>query len=553
MRQQIFLSCYQQKSLLKIKMKGSKKILQSLKEKGIKYIFGIMGREAQAILGNEVKGIKFILTRHEFTAGIMAEVYARLTQHPQVCWSTFGPGVTNLITAIASAYLDRSPLIAISAQVERNQIDPKNTHQCLEQTKMLQPITKDSYEVKKTNEIENTINSMFDLANNELKGPVFISIPIDVLAEEVKVIESKWKNRIKQNFNSKNINKLFKVIKQSNNPILLIGNEAVRAGVSNELRKFVEKYKIPVLTTSAGKGIIPENHSFSLGAINKYINDILNGDITKNIFKDVDLIITLGYDYVEDVKSNLWNVGKKKKIVRVSSLDNKTKKYFKPDLDVIGDLILILKEINQYEFNSNRKNNFEWFIEKKNYLLSHGKDFAPEKLMNVINAYLDENSILVSDIGIHKQYAVLFSKVYSPKSFLCSNGLGTFGFALPAAMAAKLAFPKRNILAITGDGGFHSVSHDLETAARYNLPITIIVVKDGSFGLIKHYQIVGHGYEFIPSVNFGDIDFVKLAEANGCIGYRIKSYDELDAILSEKPTKPRVIEVPIRYDYSFRS
>jgi len=533
-------------------MKGSELFIQSLKNQGVKYIFGIVGREAKSILFDD-PNIKFILTRHEFTAGIMAEVYARLTGRPQILFSTFGPGATNIVTPVASSYLDKSPMLTISAQVEKYDVNYNYTHQCVDQVSILKPITKYAKEIYSVKEIPEIIHKAFRATQLLPPGPSFVSIPFDLFDQEIDKQQAinllkkyNYLNKKTVNYpNKKIIKKAHKLIMEAKHPIILVGNAVIREKATDELKNFVEKWNIPVVLTFGGKGAIPENHPLYIGTINKYLSYFLKFDVNQTIFSKVDVILTIGYDYAENTEPSQWTIGEKKKIINISSFSNTDKKLFNPDINIIGDIKTTLRELIKHNIDKKKKLDFSIF---KNKLEKFLKSKGPQNIITTIRKVLGKDGILISDIGLHKQYAGLFSATYYPNTFLCSNGLGTFGFSLPAAMAAKLFYPKRKIIAVCGDGGFHSISHDLETAVRYNLPIICVIFKDNCFGLIKHYQKEGHHKTNPEVVDFGKVDFIKLAQANGCVGYKA-SISNLKVVLKKaiNLSQPCVIEVPIKY------
>jgi len=548
-------------------MLGAKVLMKSLESHGVEYIFGIVGREASAILFDECPNIKFILTRHEFTAGIMADVYARLTQKPQVCFSTLGPGATNLSTGVASACLDRSSVVAISAQVESFDISYNNTHQCIDQVSLMRPLVKYSKEIYNAKDIPRIINKAFYTTKGEPRGPVFVSIPIDLLRKELLDKEaemllkkySKIKEPVLASPNKNKIRKLYDGICKAKHPLVIVGNEIIRENAVSELRVFLERYNIPMVSSYVAKGILPADHTLNYQTISCYLDGILEFKALESIFSNVDLIMLIGYDYVEDIRPSMWSVGVKKRICRISPIANPVKKFFKPDLDVIGSVKETLNKLNKMKKipHSARVMDLSQLLNRKRAFMAEsekkGDPILPQKIIKIVNEVLGKDGILVSDVGLHRIYATLFSDTYSPNTFLTSCGCSTFGFGLPAAMAARLAYPNKKIIAVVGDGGFHSNSQDLETAVRYNLPFVLIVMKDNCMGLIKMYQNLGKKQAYPPTVEFGPVDFVKLAEANGCNAERVEVAGTLkDAIIRGiNSRKPTVIEVPVQYKYNF--
>ncbi|MED0658248.1 thiamine pyrophosphate-binding protein [Anoxybacillus ayderensis] len=538
-------------------------LLKYLYHKGIRHIFGVVGREASSILFNEQEGIDFILTRHEFTAGIMADVLARLTGNPQVCWSTIGPGVTNLATGISSACLDRSPVIALAAQAETNDAIYNQTHQCLDNVSIIKPMAKFAAEITNPDDIIPILDQAFEASMTEQLGPSFISIPIDILKTNVseKVIDSISKRPVKspkkeyvQNDWKENIDQVVKMIKESNNPLIIVGNAVIRANCVDKIRELSESLQIPIVSSYTAKGVLPSDHPLNFGAISGYMDGILNYNALENIFGPVDLIITVGYDYAEDLRPSMWKHGKEKKVVRIASYPNLAYQKFKPDVDVVNNISDSLEYLQNsligctpkkpHDISGVRKR-IEELLEDQT---ENTEGLLVNQVMGKINKVLG-NGTLVSDVGFFRHFAVLFSKINKPNGFITSAGCSTFGFGLPAAMAAKMANRDELVILVCGDGGFHSNSQDLETAVRYNLPIVIVLLNNNSNGLIRLYQSLGHQETYPPAVNFGKVDFVQLAKANGCEGFYASNLTELELSLEKaiKLNKPVLIEVPIVY------
>jgi len=548
-------------------MRGARLFLEAAKRHGVKHVFGIVGGEASAILFNEVPGITFCLTRHEFAAGIMADVYARLTGLPQICYSTFGPGMTNLTTGVASAMLDRSPMIAVSAQVDTPEIVYNHTHQCLDNAGVMRPITKFAHEIRSVEEITWAMSEAAKLARVELPGPTFLSFPRDIMLKEIADADG---DRLLAAMPSStpealaappkaDIDWLAAQIKAAKHPIALGGNLLIREDACAELREFAERFGVPVCTGLASKGILPESHPFHIGPVNKYLDGILHQPVLDRVFGDCDLMLLLGFDFAEDVKPPMWLRNPSVRTLTLGPMPNAIEKVFQPEREVIGSLRAGLKMLVDRAPKTARPPP-DYIREVRDLKARSGESPIqqyptppPQGIVKSVRSALGVNGIMCTDIGLHKQYAGLFSATDIPNTFMCSNGCGTFGFGLPAGLGAKIAFPDRRVAVVCGDGGFHSTSHDLETAVRFRLPIVVIVCKDNSFGLIKHYQLSGQQTIFHDAVDFGDVNFVQLAQANGWVGHFVTSRDMLEERLEEAFTarKPTLLEVPVRYQYRF--
>lgn len=546
-------------------MRGAKLFLEAAFRHGVRKVFGIVGGEAQAIRFDEVEGIDFYLTRHEFAAGIMADVYARLTGTPQICYSTFGPGMTNLATGVCSSVLDRSPMLAVSAQVPRPEIRYNQTHQCVDNAAIMGPMCKFARELEHVEQIPETVTAAMKAARAEVPGPSFISFPLDVMKAELpdahahrlldamdgseppplpepKLDELQW---------------LAGEIARARRPMAIGGNLVIREGVCPQLKQFLERYQIPLVTTLASKGILPEDHPLHVGPCNKYLDGILHHPVLDELFLDCDLMLLIGYDFGEDLKPGQWKRSPSIRTLSVGPIQNPMGDVFQPDREIIGRLSVALPALTEMGPSevSRDLSVLETLRERKDQACVATADTSMPvtAIVRAVRRALGRDGILCSDIGLHKQYAGLFTETYESNTFMCSNGCGTFGFGFPAAMGAKVAMPERRVAVICGDGGFHSTSQDLETAMRYGLPIVIVLLKDDAFGLIKYYQLLDRDPVYPGSVEFGGVDFVKLAEANGWTGHRIHSMQALDKHLADAfdRNQPVLLEVPIQYKYKF--
>lgn len=542
----------------------AKLLLSRLREHGVEHVFGIVGREAEAILFDEVEGIDFILTRHEFTAGIMADVLARLTNRPQACFATLGPGATNLSTGVATSALDRSAVIALAAQSESHDIFPNDTHQCVDTVGLMRPLTKFAAELARPGDIVDLVDSAVSAATVEPLGPSFLSLPVNLLSAEVDapntptvvspqsprgVVDPNW---------TKELDRVVPLLEQAKHPVLVVGSATIRAGAVEALRAFVDRTGIPVITTYTAKGVLPHEHPLNYGAVSGYMDGILEFPALDTLFGPVDLIIALGYDYAEDLRPPMWAHGVPKKVVRVAATPNPIPRVFRPDVDVVVDPASFLAALDRAttDMPTKQAHDIQPLRARIAELLSDSKEYSDgmrvHQVIDTMNAALPPNSTFVSDIGYFRHYGVLFAKSDQPYGFLTSAGCSSFGYGLPAAMAAQLARPDDTVFLIAGDGGFHSNSADLETAARLNLPVVMVVVNNSRNGLIELYQNKGHGRSHNPAVGFSNVDFVQLAEANGVEAVRATDRKSLASALSkgQELRRPFLIEVPITYEFS---
>lgn len=551
--------------ILKIqKMKASQLFLKVAAKLGIRKVFGIVGGEAQAIQFDEENSLDFFLTRHEFAAGIMADTYGRISGEPQMCYSTFGPGLTNLSTGICSAILDRSPMLAVSAQIPRKEIRFNQTHQCIDNVAFMSSITKYAAQIEDIREIPQILKTALEIAINDIPGPVYISFPVDVMEQQMDDAEamvildgiSPLKRKSLEEPNYKKLDFIVEELKQASRPLVVAGNQVIREGCTGELLEFINAYNLPVLSTLASKGVIDEDHPLFITPCNKYIDKLYHEELVARIFDNCDLLLLIGYDFGEDLKSSLWKKGTT--CIVINSYYDDMGPVFQPDLLLTGDMKKTFSYLMQKAFPP-KQDNYALMEVKRIFdkrMPEMDEEFTNIPLiMKAIRNALGENGILCSDIGLHKQYAGLMTKTHQPNTFICSNVCGTFGFGLPAGLGAKLAMPEENVCVVCGDGGFHSTSQDLETAVRYNIPIVIVVLKDNAFGLIKYYQFLERDDIHKRVVEFGNVDFVKLAEANGMESMALEDIDQLEVIMKDgfKKNRPLLIEIPIVYDYRFKT
>jgi acetolactate synthase-1/2/3 large subunit/N2-(2-carboxyethyl)arginine synthase len=321
---------------------------------------------------------------------------------------------------------------------------------------------------------------------------------------------------------------------------------------------------VTVVSSLASKGVLPPTHPYYVGAINRYLDGILKAPFMDGVFGDADLILLIGYDLTEDVKPVHWRRPGRAiaPTILLSQVPNPIPELLQPDLTVVSSIKQALQLLSGPEFKASADRPSPPSIiadirarkaQSGVGPYQHYPTLPPQLVVKAARQVLGPEGILVSDIGLHKQYAGLFSETEVPNTFMCSNGLGSFGFGLPAALAAQVAFPDRRVLAICGDGGFLSNNQDLETAVRYGLPIVIVILKDSAFGLIKHYQLRGKDRISPPSVDFLSTDFTTLAAAHGCKGVTVASTRRLDKTLQEafEAREPVLIQIPVAYQYRF--
>lgn len=548
-------------------MKFKKYLLEELKKKGVERIFGVPGRENEEIQFNEVEGLDFITTRVEFTAAVAGDVSGRITNKLQVVFSTMGPGATNLTTGIASAMLNKSPVLYLTSQLESDDKYYNVTHQCVDQTSIFKPITKYSVEISSPKEIVSELNKAIDIALTEPRGPVHIAIPTDFFNAEISISDCLERERYdlldckKDNqsmVDKAEVDEVRKMLVNSSKPVCLLGSEVCRAECFDEVLKFCHSWNVPFITSANVKGISPMfEDELNLGSASCYMEGIMGYPALDKIFNETDLVVLIGYQYVDDLLPKMWQRGNDKKVCTINFQHSSLlERIINPNLAIYGNLSDIIDNLkNENLTNKKQDRNFsELKYYLKNQKPSSTKDFMnPYEVVSVINEFMN-NAILVTDIGYYRHHAIIYTDAKSPFSFISDTGISSFGTGLPSAIAAKINYPEKNIFLVCGDGGFHSGSGDLATLVKYNLPIVIIVLDNSRFKLIDLYQKKKVPVNECNSeiTGLSNVDFPLLAKANGCFGESAKSAEELRKhILNWDRTKPLLIEIPVEYTDTF--
>ena len=546
-------------------MKASDLFVKCLEEEQVEYIFGLPGEETNDLiisLSSSPK-IKFILTRHEQGAAFMADVYGRLTQKVGVCLSTLGPGATNLTTGVASANMDRSPLLAITGQTSTDQLH-KESHQNMDPITMFEPITKWRWSMRNADSIPEIIRRAFKIALEEKGGAVHLELPQDVAKMESDIKPIGLKEILRPRPNKDLIKKAAKMVSESKMPIILIGNGCIRKNASASLRKFVERTGICSINTFMAKGVISDKSESHLQTIG-----IKEADYALTALKKADLVIAIGYDLVEYSPKN-WNGKLDKNIIHIDFTNAEVDTYYPPTIEIAADIEYTIKAILA-ELEKEKRNNpnlegfphkdtpdlfrkikkeVTWRIERFRNDFSY--PIKPEKLITDVRNILDEDDIVISDVGAHKLWIAKVYNTYIPNTCLITNGFCSMGFALPGAISAQLVKPKQKVVAMCGDGSFLMNVQEVETAVRLNLPIIIVVWCDYDFGIISLKQSMEFGRS--AYTKFNNPDFVKLAESFGAIGYRAKTTEEFSKILEKAKNSTSVpVIIAIDVDYSANS
>ncbi|TGC08984.1 acetolactate synthase large subunit [Methanolobus halotolerans] len=529
-------------------MKGSDLFVKCLENEGVEYIFGVPGEETVDLTDSLSRsGIRFIVTRHEQSAAFMAEVYGRMTHRPGVCLATLGPGATNLTTGIADAHLDKAPLVAITGQSGLEKTH-KESHQYIDIVTMFKQVTSWNSKVMRSDFIPEIIRKAFDIATDR-PGAVHIELPEDIARENSskQPLLRKIHPHITMH-DEQDLKKAADMIRESAMPVILAGNGVFRGAAANELRRFVRSSGLPVITTFMGKGALPADDEQYLGSMGiKDRDHIMCG------LEIADLVITVGYDYVE-YSPRSWNPDGSKSIIHINSDHPETDESYIPDLMLLGDIRQALYKLNQQSglkkemperFKSVRS---RMVAELENYKDDISFPLKPQKIISDIRECMSRNDILVSDVGAHKLWAGRLFPAYEANTVFMSNSLAAMGFALPAAIVASFLKPEIKLVAVAGDGGFLMNLQELETAVRLGCSFVVVIFNDSKYGLIEWHE--RRQFDQSIGTEFTNPDFVKLAESFGAKGARIETAEEFRPQLREALDAGGVWILDVKVDYS---
>ena len=528
-----------------MQLTGAQIVIECLKEQGVDTVFGYPGGAILNVYDELYKHqgeIRHVLTSHEQGASHAADGYARSTGKVGVCFATSGPGATNLVTGIATAYMDSVPVVAITCNVTVPLLG-KDSFQEIDIAGITMPITKHNFIVKDVTKLADTIRRAFKIAQTGRPGPVLVDIPKDITAAKTEYtsVEPKPIARVTDTICEKDVDTAVSMIKAAKTPYIFVGGGAVISGASEELKEFAGKVNAPVCDTLMGKGAFDGTDDLYTGMLG------MHGTKTSNLgVSECDLLIAVGVRFSDRVLGNAKKFASQAKILQFDVDAAEINKNIQVDASVIGDLKEILIRVNE---KLDAQSHPEWIGEimdlKKKYPLTYPKEgLSGPYLMEEIYRATKGDAVIVTEVGQHQMWAAQYYKYKNPRTFLSSGGLGTMGYGLGAAIGAQIGNPDKQVINIAGDGCFRMNMNEIATAAREKLPLIEVIVNNHVLGMVRQWQDLFYEKRYSATVLDDGVDFVKLAEAMGAKGYRVTSQEEFKEAFKEALES----EVPVLID-----
>lgn len=541
-------------------MDGSRVILECLIKEGVDIVFGYPGGAVIPLydaLYDYKDKIKHIRTSHEQGAVHAADGYARSSGNVGVCFLTSGPGATNAITGIATAYMDSSPMVCFSGQVPTSLLG-KDSFQEIDITGVTLSVTKHNFLIRDAKDLPKTIKEAFKIASSGRKGPVLIDIPKDLMLTEVDFnvddyipsnLEIPSKNEFdlkEEHDNEKKISEACKLIKESKRPIIYAGGGVKSANKERLLVDFAKKIDTPVLNTIMGLGDIDRDDELSLGMLG------MHGSKEGNLaISNSDLIIAIGARFSDRVIGKSSEFAKDAKIIHMDIDPSEINKNINVDVDLVGDLSVLLEDLYN---RVDKKENKDWREKIKTYKdkehIIGDDEFHPQNILSLVNKKLGKNTVTVTDVGQHQMWAAKYGNFSLGKSFITSAGLGTMGFGLGAAIGAKLGQMDKNVLLVTGDGSFRMNCNEMATVSTYKIPMLILLLNNSVLGMVRQWQKLFSNERYSETNIDPSVDYVMLSKAYGIEGYKVNNLEELKEVLDKiQIDKPIFLECVINKDY----
>jgi acetolactate synthase I/II/III large subunit len=530
---------------------GAQALIESLKKEGVKHVFGYPGGTVLPIYDVlfKEKEIKHILPRHEQGAAHAADGYARTTGKVGVCIATSGPGATNLITGIATAFMDSIPIVAITGQVGTPLLG-RDSFQEADVLGITQPITKHNYLVKDVEDIPRIVKEAFHIASTGRPGPVVIDIAKDA---QTKTLNYKYPDKVnlpgynpELKGNPPQLKAAAKMIAMSKKPVIYAGGGVIASGAAKELKAFAEKLNIPVTTTLMGLGAFPEDHKLALKMLGMHGTAYANYAI-----QEADLLIAIGARFDDRITGHLPTFAPKAKHIHIDIDPAEIGKNIRADVPVVGDVKQTLKDLNAL-IPEKKERHLAWLKQveewKKKYPLSYKKDnqLRPQYVIETLREVVGDDALIVTDVGQHQMWTAQYFNFTKPRTFASSGGLGTMGYGFPAAIGVQFGNPKKVVCAICGDGGFQMNIQELATAVTHKLPIKIIILNNCFLGMVRQWQELLYDKRYSSTNLCNNPDLVKVAQAFGAEAVRITNKSDVKKVLQDAM---KIKDKPILLDF----
>ncbi len=533
-----------------MQLTGSEIVIECLKEQGVDTVFGYPGGTILNVydaLYKHSDEIRHVLTSHEQGAAHAADGYARATGKVGVCMATSGPGATNLVTGIATAYMDSIPVVAITANVVLPALG-KDSFQEVDIAGVTMPITKHSFIVKDVTKLADTIRKAFYIAQSGRPGPVLVDITKDVTAnttEYTKVEPLKIEKKSK--YTTSQIDEVAKMINEAEKPYIFVGGGAILSGASDEVRALVAKIDAPVCDSLLGKGAFNGNDAHYTGMLG------MHGTKTSNLgVSECDCLIALGVRFSDRVIGNPKRFAEGAKIIHIDIDAAEINKNIKTDAALVGDLKEILLKLNEKVRKTEHKDWMAHILElKEKYPLKYDDStLSCPYFIEALDRETKGEAIITTDVGQHQMWAAQFYHYSEPRTFLSSGGLGTMGYGLGACIGAKLGRPDKTVINIAGDGCFRMNMQELATASRYNIPIIEVVINNQVLGMVRQWQTLFYGHRYSQTILNDAVDYCKVAEALGCKAFKVETKEDVATAIQAalECKQPALIEVVIHED-----
>ena len=516
-----------------MQLTGAEIVIACLKEQGVDTVFGYPGGAILNIYDAlyQHKEITHILTSHEQGAAHAADGYARATGKVGVCFATSGPGATNLVTGIATAYMDSIPIVAITANVGVSLLG-KDSFQEVDIAGITMPITKHNFIVKDVRKLADTIRRAFVIAQSGRPGPVLIDITKDVTANKTEYEEQGPEDILPsaENIREEDLEKAVSMIEKAKKPVVFVGGGAVSADASEELKTFVDLLDAPVCDSLMGKGAYDGSSANYTGMLGMHGTKASNLEVTR-----CDLLVVVGARFSDRVTGNAKTFAKNAKILQIDVDPAEINKNVAADVSIIGDVKEVLKRLNSRLKQQSHK---EWLEEVKELkeaypLRYHEEALTGPYVIETLYKLTQGDAIVVTDVGQHQMWAAQYYRFKKPRTFITSGGLGTMGYGVGAAIGAKMGRKDKRVFNIAGDGCFRMNMNEIATATRYNIPIIQIVLNNHVLGMVRQWQNLFYGKRYSATVLEDSVDFVKVAEGLGAKGYRVTKKEEVEPVLKE--------------------